>query len=75
MSQMTKGFVLIIKELYVSSFLWPRMIRSTWFASFWSLERNLLAVPSTRCLIVVVIVVLWIMVESWVNLGYCKSEF
>ena len=51
------------------------MIRSTWFASFWSLERNLLAVPSTRCLIVVVIVVLWIMVESWVNLGYCKSEF
>ena len=36
------------------------MIRSTWFASFWSLERNLLAVPSTRCLIVVVIVVLWI---------------
>ena len=45
------------------------MIRSTWFASFWSLERNLLAVPWIRFLIVVVMVVLWIMVESWVNLG------
>ena len=40
------------------------MIRSTWFASFWSLEKNLLAVPWIRFLIVVVVVVLWIMVES-----------
>ena len=61
---MTKGFVLIIKELLVFIFLWSRMIRSTWFASFWSLERNQLAVLSIRCLIVVVMVVLVVVVDQ-----------
>ena len=64
MSQLTKNFVLIIQELYASSFLWPRMIRSTWFASFWSLERNQLAVLSIRCLIVVVMVVVVVVVDQ-----------
>ena len=63
------------------------MIRSTWFASFWSLERNQLAVLSIRCLILVVvvvlwirflilvvIVVLWIKVEFWVNLGSLPKD-
>ena len=57
MSLLTKNFVLSIQELCVSSFLWSRMIRSTWFASFWSLERNLLAVLSIRFVIVVMMVV------------------